>query len=151
MRILLLLTVLLSPVTLAQDFWTAGELDDLGASLKEQVGSNNAAVLDRIIDEGRYFAAMVHREPGPGFSESHADWADLYFVTSGSAAIITGGTLVNAREESPGEMRGTAIQGGTRHTISEGDVVHIPAGVAHHVLVEAGHEISYFIFKAQSH
>ena len=150
MKHLLLICVLgCSTLAQAQDFWTAAELDALGDTLSGQVGANNAAILDRIIDEGGYFAAMVHREPGPGFSESHAEWADVYFVTSGSATIVTGGTIIDVSEGDPGEVRGTGIAGGTRHRISAGDVVHIPVGVPHHVLVEEGDQITYFIFKAQ--
>ena len=145
----ILLSLLLVPLAQAQDVFTAQELEQLGKTLSGQVGSNNAAILDNIIDEGGYFAAMVHREPGPGFSESHAEWADLYFVTSGTATLVTGGTIVNPTEDDPGEVRGTAIDGGTRQRISAGDVVHIPVGVPHHVLVEAGDQVTYFIFKAK--
>jgi len=143
------IVIAMAPAIFAQDIFTAQDLDNYATSLASQVGSNNAAILDNIIQEGGYFAAMVHREPGPGFSESHDDWADLYFVTSGSATLVTGGTIVNPREESPGEMRGTALQGGTSRAIATGDVVHIPAGVPHHVLVEEGREVTYFIFKAK--
>jgi mannose-6-phosphate isomerase-like protein (cupin superfamily) len=106
-------------------------------------------VLDRIIDHGNYFAAIVHREPGPGFSESHRDWADVYFVTSGNGILIVGGTIPDGTESAPGEIRGTAIDGGTRRDLAAGDVVHIPAGTAHHVITPPGQQITYFIFKVQ--
>lgn len=143
------LILLFTTPVLAQDFWSGDDLDALNDSLSAQVGSNNAAILNNIINEGGYYAAMVHREAGPGFSEMHAQWADLYFVSSGSAAIATGGTIVDATESGPGEIRGTGIEGGTVRRISKGDVVHIPAGVPHYVMVGEGEEITYFIFKAQ--
>ena len=87
------IVIAMAPAIFAQDIFTAQDLDDYATSMAYQVGSNNAAILDNIIQEGGYFAAMVHREPGPGFSESHDDWADLYFVTSGSATLVTGGTI----------------------------------------------------------
>ena len=146
---ILIISLALTALVNAQDFYTAAELAEMGEDLSSQVGANNAAILNDIINEGGYFAAMVHREPGPGFSESHADWADLYFVTSGSATIITDGSIVNATENDPGEVRGTGIDGGSARSISAGDVVHIPAGIPHHVLVEDGNEITYFIFKAK--
>ena len=139
----------LSTTALAQDFWSAAELDDFAKSLAANVGENNSAVLDRIIDHGCYFAAIVHREPGPGFSESHRDWADIYFVSSGTGTLIVGGTIPNGDETSPGEIRGTAIEGGTRRIIEEGDVVHIPAGTPHHVITEPGDQLTYFILKIQ--
>ena len=149
MKYLLVMIFFAAPLCFAQDFWTAAELDAMRDELSSSVGSNNAAIRDRMINEANYFSAMVHREPGPGFSESHADWVDMYFVTSGSASIVTGGEIVGATENTPGEIRGSSIEGGNVQRISEGDVVHIPVGVPHHVLVADGEEVSYFIFKAK--
>jgi mannose-6-phosphate isomerase-like protein (cupin superfamily) len=130
------------------DYWSGETLDGYAAELARSVGANNSAVADRIIDHGHYFAAIVHREPGPGFSESHRDWADLYFVSSGTATLVVGGSIPDGTETAPGEIRGTSIQGGTRRTLAEGDVVHIPAGTPHHVFVDPGNQVTYFIFKA---
>ena len=143
------LILLCTKAVLAQDFWSAKDLDGLSNSLSDQVGPNNAAILNNIIQEGGYYAAMVHREAGPGFSERHAAWADLYFVVSGSATIATGGSIVDKTEYALGEVRGTSIEGGTVRRIGKGDVVHIPAGLPHYVMVGEGEEITYFIFKAQ--
>mgnify|MGYP005657898713 CR=1 FL=1 len=149
MRFILIVFLLLAPVIQAQDFWSTADFDALRSELSSRVGSNNAAILDRVIDQEGYFAAMVHREPGPGFSEAHAEWADIYFVTSGSAAIMTGGEIVNATEGTPGEIRGSSIEGGVLRRIGQGDVVHIPAGVPHYVIVGEGEEVTYMIIKAQ--
>ena len=143
------LILMSAPIVQAQDFWSAGDLDDLSNSLSSQVGSNNAAILNNIINEGGYYAAMVHREPGPGFSELHEQWADIYFVTDGSATIFTGGSIVDLTEFSPGEFRGSSIAGGESRLISAGDIVHIPAGLPHYVLVGEGQQITYFILKAK--
>jgi mannose-6-phosphate isomerase-like protein (cupin superfamily) len=147
---LLMVPALLAQETADYRYWSAFQLDNLGRSLAAQTGANNAAVLDRVIDYGNYFAAIVHREPGPGFSESHANWADVYFVASGNASLVVGGTILNGEETEPGEVRGTTIEGGTLQRLAEGDVVHIPAGTPHHVLVEPGEQITYFIFKVQT-
>lgn len=131
-------------------YWSAFQLDNLGNSLAGQVAANGAAILDGIIDEEGYFAGIVHREPNPGFSESHDDWADIYFVTSGNASLVVGGTIVDGEETEPGEIRGTMIEGGTLQRLAEGDVVHIPAGTAHHVRVEPGEQVTYFIVKVRA-
>src|SRR6056300_537734 len=138
MRTLQFFTVLIlmsAPIVQAQDFWSAADLDDLSNGLSSRVGSNNAAILNNIINEGGYYAAMVHREAGPGFSELHDEWADIYFVTNGSATIFTGGSIVDVTESSPGEFRGSSIEGGVSRPISAGEIVHIPAGLPHYVLV----------------
>ena len=122
----------------SHDYWSAAALDRFG----ELPG--------RLIDEKNHFAAIVHREPGPGFSESHRDWTDIYFVTGGRGTLVVGGSIPNARETDPGELRGESIEGGTRRTLGEGDVVHIPPGTAHHVIVEPGNELTYFLIKVQA-
>jgi mannose-6-phosphate isomerase-like protein (cupin superfamily) len=119
------------------DYWDAEQLDRF------------AELPGRLIDGQGYFGVLAHREPGPGFSESHRDWTDIYFVTAGTATLVVGGSIPNARETDPGELRGESIQGGTRRTLSEGDVVHIPPGTAHHVIVAPGNELNYFLVKVQ--
>ena len=147
---LLLVQPLFAQEPVNHDYWSAADLDGYAESLAERVGTNNSAVLDRIIDHGHYFAAIVHREPGPGFSESHRDWADVYFISSGGGTLIVGGTIPDGTETTPGEVRGSSIEGGTRQRLAEGDVLHIPAGTPHHVIVESGGQITYFIFKIQN-
>lgn len=149
-KIVLLIIFLLSWTgAAAQDFFSADELQDMSADLTSRIGANNAAILNNIFNEGNYFGAMVSRETGPGFSESHAEWTDIYFVIEGGATIITGGSLTDERVESPGELRGTGISGGSSRTIGKGDIVHIPAGVPHYVVVGEGEAITYFIVKAK--
>jgi mannose-6-phosphate isomerase-like protein (cupin superfamily) len=149
-RLIFVLFLFSSSIATAQEHWSADDLAEFTELLSGRVEANNAAILDRIIDHGNYFASIVHREPGPGFSESHRDWADLYFVTSGSASLTTGGTIAGGAETDPGEVRGSTINGGQTEQIAAGDVVHIPAGVPHHVIVNPGEEVTYFIFKIQA-
>lgn len=65
--------------------------------------------------------------------ESHAHCADIYFVQTGEGMIETGGSIVNAKDVSPGEPRGTAVQGASRHPVGRGTLIVIPRGVAHHM------------------
>jgi quercetin dioxygenase-like cupin family protein len=46
--------------------------------------------------------------------------------------------------------RGTAVTGGESHRVSVGDVVHIPANTPHQMLVDAGHQVTYFVVKVES-
>jgi mannose-6-phosphate isomerase-like protein (cupin superfamily) len=147
MRSILCLCLLAATATaFADDYWSAADLDAFAAALAK----DPSQAPGRLIDTTDYFAAISHREPGPGFSEMHRDWADVYFVSSGHATLVTGGTIVEPKESTPGEVRGTAIEGGTRRTIAEGDVVHIPPGTPHHVIVDAGNELTYFLLKLRA-
>lgn len=65
--------------------------------------------------------------------EAHAGCTDIYWVQTGAGVIETGGTIAGARDVSPGEPRGTAILGATRHGVAEGTLLVIPRGAAHHM------------------
>lgn len=90
---------------------------------------------------------MVAFREATGSSELHEKEADFFFVVDGTATLVTGGKLVNAHTEKPGELRGTSIQGGERHQLAKGAIVHIPAGVPHQVLVTKGVPFTYFVVK----
>ena len=42
---------------------------------------------------------------------------------------------------------GSAIRGGRRHPVAAGDLIHIPAGVPHAYLVDAGSHITYVLVR----
>jgi mannose-6-phosphate isomerase-like protein (cupin superfamily) len=127
----------------------AQEHDYVSADTLDEYASPDARP-GRLFEGDNYWSVVAHREAGPGFSESHRDWTDIYFVTSGAATLIVGGTIPNPTEETPGEVRGTSIDGGTRRTLAEGDVVHIPPGTAHHVIVAQAQEITYLLLKVRA-
>jgi quercetin dioxygenase-like cupin family protein len=55
---------------------------------------------------------------------------------------MTGGKL-----QKPGELRGTSIEGGQKRPLKTGDIIHIPAGMAHQIIVTPGKPITYFVVK----
>jgi hypothetical protein len=58
----------------------------------------------------------VHRE-GDGAVEWHENQADIFFVQSGSAMLLLGGTMSNAETVGPHEKRNGSIQGGMRRKL----------------------------------
>ncbi len=65
-------------------------------------------------------------------AEIHMHEADLWICISGEVTFTTGGILVNQRvEKDERELKGDAIDGGEDHMLHTGDILHIPAGVAH--------------------
>ncbi len=89
---------------------------------------------------------VAHRET-TGSSEIHQHEADIFVIEEGEGTLITGGKLVNSRVDKPGELRGTSISGGEKTHYAPGDIIHIPAGVAHQLLVEKGSPVTYFVVK----
>ena len=95
-------------------------------------------------------AMVVHRE-SDGPPEWHETQVDVFFVQSGSATLVVGGTLVNGETVGPHEKRNGTIQGGIRRRLSAGDVVRIPAGAPHQLLLEGSPEFNYFVIKIKGY
>jgi mannose-6-phosphate isomerase-like protein (cupin superfamily) len=62
----------------------------------------------------------------------HAQSADVWIVTGGSATSITGGQLVDAKKRpNTDDEAGSSIRGGVERALKPGDVLYVPVGVAH--------------------
>jgi len=77
------------------------------------------------------YQVFTARRDGPGEVELHTLDTDIVYVVKGTATFVTGGKIVDARHISPAEVRGKAIQGGTPHHLSPGDIIIIPHDVPH--------------------
>lgn len=82
-----------------------------------------------------------------GGAEVHAAFDDFFIVEDGEATVLIGGTLVDPKEASPGEMRGSGLTGATPHVIRKGDVMHISPGVPHQTTVAPGNTFTYYVIK----
>ena len=71
------------------------------------------------------------RREGPGVAEIHTRDTDIANVLQGSATLVTGGSVPDAKAIGPEELRGPVIRGGATRQVSVGDVVIIPNGVPH--------------------
>jgi len=84
-----------------------------------------------------------------GGAEMHMHYDDIFFVTDGKAELVTGGSVVDAKTDSQGETKGSSIQNGKSVTIAKGDVVHIPAGVPHQLILAPGSVYSSVVIKVR--
>ena len=124
------------------DIYTAKELQAMGAALTK---GGKAFASQDLVRYGNHYTMLAARE-STGSSEVHEHEADIFVVENGTATLVTGGTLVNPQTQKSGEIRGTSISGGERHPVQAGDIIHIPAGVPHQLLVEKG-PFEYFVVK----
>lgn len=83
----------------------------------------------RIIEEGA-LTVIANRGRQRG-AEMHAMTNHVFIIVDGEAEFVTGGTLIEAKEISPGQTRGKGIVGGVTHHLSKGDVIAIPANTPH--------------------
>jgi mannose-6-phosphate isomerase-like protein (cupin superfamily) len=72
-----------------------------------------------------------------GGAEVHVHYDDVMIVEKGTATLITGGKLVNPQTHDDGETTGTGIVAGQVQTISTGDIVHVPAGTPHQLMLRS--------------
>ena len=89
------------------------------------------------------------RREAPGEVEYHEHAVDVMHVVRGSATVVTGGEMRGAHEVAPGELRASAVEGGTLHRLHEGDVLAIPNGVPHQ-FVEVSDPFLYFVVKVEA-
>jgi mannose-6-phosphate isomerase-like protein (cupin superfamily) len=107
----------------------------------------HAALTSAALGRGSgYTYSLTHREATGGI-EVHLAWNDVFVIQSGSATLLTGGSLAGAKEASAGELRDGVLTGGTLAKVKPGDVVIIPAGSPHQVQLAAGERVTYLTFK----
>ena len=94
-------------------------------------------------DRGNLTYAASRRD-ATGSAEVHEAWTDVIVVLSGKGTFIVGGTVTEGKPTTSGEIRGSAIAGGTRNAVGPGDVIVIPAGTPHQLELAAGDAIAYF-------
>jgi uncharacterized protein GlcG (DUF336 family) len=133
------------------------ELALVGAAALDGARSNGAAffpadaVVRRfesgglLLDEPRYKIDAGRRE-APGEAEYHEHTVDVMHVVEGTATVVVGGELRDARQVAPGELRAATVDGGERHELSEGDVLAIPNRVPHQ-FVDVSDPFLYFVVK----
>ncbi len=83
----------------------------------------------RIIEEDA-LTVIANRGMQRG-AEMHSMTNHVFIIVDGEAEFVTGGTMIDPKEISPGQKRGKGIEGGVTHHLSKGDVITIPANTPH--------------------
>jgi mannose-6-phosphate isomerase-like protein (cupin superfamily) len=96
------------------------------------------------------YSATVARRTRPALAEVHKEMTDIWYVIEGGGTLVTGGSLVENTEPTPGELRGPSVSGGEERKIAKGDILTIPAGVPHWVRTIDGQQIVYLVVKVPS-
>ena len=150
----LVLPLLAAQETLPEGFehWTADSLKQIDQTrLKPEAGKNEHHVAVQRLGDFPNDLFMLSRREADGIVEWHETQADIFFVQSGSATLLVGGTLVGGETVEPHEKRNGTIQGGMRKKLSAGDVVRIPPQVPHQILLEGSKEFTYFVVKVKGY
>ena len=139
------------PVPQGFEHWTPATLQRATQALAADAATDpHHFAVKQISDYPNEAFLLVHRE-ADGQPEWHETQGDVFFVQSGSATLIVGGTYLNGETVAPHEKRNGSIQGGSRQKLSAGDVVRIPARVPHQVVLDGAHEFTYFVIKVKGY
>jgi len=92
---------------------------------------------------------LVVRRTTSSQPEAHARWDDIVLVRSGTGVIAFGDSLVGATLRAPGELRGGQFISNHQIVVRAGDVVRIPAAVAHAFLVTGTEPLEYLVIKTR--
>lgn len=95
-------------------------------------------------------SALVVRRDSSGEVERHASMNDIMVARAGTISILLGGSVEGGRSTTPGEWRGGRIIGGTLRQLSAGDMLWIPAGIPHQMILPPGRSFTYLAIKVPS-
>jgi glc operon protein GlcG len=85
-----------------------------------------------LLNEGdRNYMVHTSRRDKPGMAEVHELDTDIIYVLEGNATFVTGGTVMDAKEIAPDEVRGSRIEGGDARQLSKGEVIIVPNNTPH--------------------
>jgi len=102
------------------------------------------------VDHENYYVEYARRTDQGNVPEVHTHWTHYIQVLSGEATLVYGGTVSNAKETGPGQIRGDAIVSGTSLVVRAGDFLQIPAGMPHLFNVAgSGAKFHYVVFNTR--
>ena len=144
----LLLCISASPQAAKLDHWSPAQLMERAQHLR-QLAAKGAGVASETLEKYPGHYTMLAFRDRTGGAELHQNFADVYYILDGHATLLTGGEVVDSNTATPGEIRGTSVKGGSAQELNTGDVVHVPAGMPHQMLLPEGGTITYFVVKVQ--
>jgi mannose-6-phosphate isomerase-like protein (cupin superfamily) len=134
--------------TMKSDHWSPAELLEKAKHLRELAAQGSGAASETLEKYPHHYTMLAFRNRSGG-GEMHANFADLFYILDGHATVLTAGEIVDPKSTGPGETLGASVKGGTSRQVKAGDVVHIPAGMPHQMLVPAGETVTYFVMKVE--
>ncbi len=139
------------PAPAIQTLPETSNLDALATQAEELLvkarAGNGSSAITLANYKGHYTMLTARTKSGGG--ELHQHYADFLFVIAGEGTELTGGTLLNPKDQPDGEVRGTGVEGATPHILHKGDVIHIPAGTPHQAIEAPGQTITIYVVKVR--
>jgi mannose-6-phosphate isomerase-like protein (cupin superfamily) len=135
------------------------QLRAIMAKIPAQATGKPGSFSSRLFEASTYSMSFI-RLSEPDTPHAHGAWSEVFVVREGSGVLETGGTITGVtsgdsaihrslfvdpegnplpktpapatpRKTTPGDLAGTSIDGGKKQAVKAGDVILVPAGVAH--------------------
>lgn len=109
---------------------TAAEIAALTQQAAATIKPGQPLLALPMLSFGPYRAVLEYRQAGAP-AAVHKTQAEIFHVVSGAGQMVTGGTLDAARAVDAANESGPSISGGSSRRVAAGDMIVVPAGVAH--------------------
>jgi mannose-6-phosphate isomerase-like protein (cupin superfamily) len=90
----------------------------------------DAPTIQRIAGLAPYSLNLEYR-PKVFTANVHEKEAEMFYVLDGSATLVTGGKLTDAKRQNAENLAGPGIEGGTSQEVAKGDVILVPENTPH--------------------
>jgi hypothetical protein len=117
------------------------------AQLEAKVAHTVNGMVNDEIPSGPGSTILVIRREQDGEVEVHKIMNDIIMIKKGHAKFLIGGEVSGNHETKPTEWRGGEITGATTYELAEGDLLFIPAGIPHKMLVASKATVTYVTVK----
>lgn len=126
-------------------FWSAMVVEEVADRLEESLG-DKALVWETVGNYDGHSVYLVLRGK-TGTAEIHETESDVQISVRGRATSVMGGELLNPEQLPRKQIRGSSIQDGLERELGPGDIMHIPPGLPHQLLIEASESYMYLLIK----
>jgi mannose-6-phosphate isomerase-like protein (cupin superfamily) len=113
-----------------QTFASSADVQALIAKARRERKEGQPVFSQRILTLAPYRVSLEYRA-SVGPATIHEKEAELFYVIEGSATMVTGGKLIDAKLQREANLQGTGIDGGTSRTIAKGDFIIVPENTPH--------------------
>jgi mannose-6-phosphate isomerase-like protein (cupin superfamily) len=126
-------------------FWDALVVEETADRLEKSLG-DRALVWETVGNYDGHSVYLVLRGK-TGHAEIHETESDVQISVRGRATSVIGGKLVDAEKLPRKQIRGSSIQDGMQRELAPGDIMHIPPGAPHQLLIDPSESYMYLLIK----
>ena len=114
--------------------------------LIDRVAKTKSGLAASTLPTGSNAIAIQVRREKSGEVEIHEAHEDIFVAQQGRATVVVG-TAEGMTKTAAGEWRGGTLKESRRYELAPGDVLWIPAGLAHQMLLPRGKSFNYLALK----